>query len=132
MNLHLSGHHVDVSPAMREYVTTKLSRITRHFDHVIDVNVIVSVDKLKQKIEANVHLRGKDIFVESHDGDMYAAIDSLVDKLDRQIIKHKEKHYEHRGTRISGVDEADVQLVWDPPWNQSMISEAGRMKLGMV
>jgi putative sigma-54 modulation protein len=108
MNLHLSGHHVDVSPAMREYVTTKLSRITRHFDHVIDVNVIVSVDKLKQKIEANVHLRGKDIFVESHDGDMYAAIDSLVDKLDRQIIKHKEKHYEHRGTRISGVDEADV------------------------
>lgn len=108
MNLHLSGHHVDVSPAMREYITTKLSRITRHFDHVIDVNVIVSVDKLKQKIEANVHLRGKDIFVESHDGDMYAAIDSLVDKLDRQIIKHKEKHYEHRGTRISGVDEADV------------------------
>jgi len=108
MNLHLSGHHVDVSPAMREYVTTKLSRITRHFDHVIDVNVIMSVDKLKQKIEANVHLRGKDIFVESHDGDMYAAIDSLVDKLDRQIIKHKEKHYEHRGTRISGVDEADV------------------------
>jgi len=108
MNLHLSGHHVDVSPAMREYVTTKLSRITRDFDHVIDVNVIVSVDKLKQKIEANVHLRGKDIFVESHDGDMYAAIDSLVDKLDRQIIKHKEKHYEHRGTRISGVDEADV------------------------
>ena len=109
MNLHLSGHHVDVSPAMREYVTTKLSRITRHFDHVIDVNVILSVDKLKQKIEANVHLRGKDIFVESHDGDMYAAIDSLVDKLDRQIIKHKEKHYEHRGTpRISGVDEADV------------------------
>jgi putative sigma-54 modulation protein len=108
MNLHLSGHHVDVSPAMREYVTTKLSRITRHFDHVIDVNVIVSVDKLKQKIEANGYLRGKDIFVESHDGDMYAAIDSLVDKLDRQIIKHKEKHYEHRGTRISGVDEADV------------------------
>ena len=54
MNLHLSGHHVDVTPAMRDYVTTKLARITRHFDHVIDVNVILSVEKLKQKVEANV------------------------------------------------------------------------------
>ncbi len=108
MNLHLSGHHVDVTPAMREYVTTKLTRITRHFDQVIDVNVIVSVDKLKRKIEANVHLRGKDIFVECHDADMYAAIDALVDKLDRQIIKHKEKNFEHRGGREPGrVDNDD-------------------------
>ena len=83
MNLHLSGHHVDVTPAMRDYVTTKFTRITRHFDHVIDVNVILSVEKLKQKIEANVHLSGKDIFVECDDADMYAAIDALVDKLDR-------------------------------------------------
>ena len=64
MNLHMSGHHIDVTPAMREYVTSKLARITRHFDHVIDVNVILSVEKLKQKVEANVHLSGKDIFVE--------------------------------------------------------------------
>ena len=63
MNLHISGHHVDVTPAMREYVTSKFTRITRHFDHVIDVNVILSVDKLKHKVEANVHLSGKDIFV---------------------------------------------------------------------
>jgi putative sigma-54 modulation protein len=80
---------------MRDYVTAKLGRITRHFDHVIDVTVILSVEKLRQKIEANVHLSGKDIFCESCDSDMYAAIDSLADKLDRQIIKHKEKIVDH-------------------------------------
>jgi putative sigma-54 modulation protein len=68
-----------------------MTRINRHFDHVIDVNLILTVEKLRQKIEANVHLSGKDIFVESADTDMYAAIDLLVDKLDRQIVKHKEK-----------------------------------------
>ena len=102
MNLHISGHHVDVTPAMRDYVTSKFTRITRHFDHVIDVNVILSIDKLKQKVEANVHLSGKDIFVECDDANMYAAIDSLVDKLDRQIRKHKEKHAGHRGGREPG------------------------------
>jgi putative sigma-54 modulation protein len=91
MNLNLSGHHLDITPAIRSYVTSKLTRITRHFDHVIDVSVIMSVEKLQQKVEANVHVRGKDIFVECHDNDMYAAIDGLVDKLDRQIVKHKEK-----------------------------------------
>jgi putative sigma-54 modulation protein len=98
MNLHLSGHHLEITAAMRDYIANKLGRITRHFDDVIDVNVILSVDKLLQKIEANVHLRGKDIFAESHDTDMYAAIDSLVDKLDRQILRHKEKNFEHRGS----------------------------------
>ncbi len=96
MNLHLTGHHVQITPAIREYVATKLQRITNHFDHVIDVNVIMSVEKLNQKVEANVHVRGKDIFCESTDNDMYAAIDSLVDKLDRTIIKHKEKNLGHR------------------------------------
>ena len=100
MNLHLTGHQLEITPAMRDYVTGKLDRITRHFDQVIDVNVTLSVEKLIQKAEASVHLSGKDIFVESHDGDMYAAIDTLVDKLDRQIIKHKEKNFEHRGNRI--------------------------------
>ena len=98
MNLKLSGHHLEITAAMRDYITGKLGRITRHFDHVIDVNVILSVDNLEQKIEASVHLSGKDIFVESHDTDMYAAIDALVDKLDRQILKHKEKNFEHRGS----------------------------------
>ena len=96
MNLHMTGHHLDVTPALRDYVTAKMDRINRHFDHVIDINMILSVDKLRQKIEANVHLSGKDIFVECIDEDMYAAIDLLVDKLDRQIIKHKEKFHGNR------------------------------------
>ena len=96
MNLHLTGHQLPITPAIREYVATKLQRITHHFDHVIDVNVIVSVEKLQQKIEATVHVRGKDIFCESSAPDLYAAIDSLVDKLDRNIIKHKEKNLAQR------------------------------------
>ena len=95
MNLQISGHHLEVTPAIRDYVTNKLERVTRHFDHVIDVNVILSVEKLKQKAEVTVHVRGKDIFVESDDADLYAAIDSLVDKLDRQVQKYKQKTQDH-------------------------------------
>lgn len=97
MNLNISGHHLDVTPAIRDYVIAKLERVTRHFDNVIDVNVILSVDKLQHKVEATVHVRGKDIHVESIDADMYAAIDLLADKLDRQIVKHKEKMQDKRG-----------------------------------
>ncbi len=95
MNLQVSGHHLEITPAIRAYITEKLVRINRHFDHVIDVNVILSIDKLVQKIEATVHVRGKDIHVECTHGDMYAAIDGLADKLDRQILKHKEKTNDH-------------------------------------
>jgi putative sigma-54 modulation protein len=91
MNLHMTGHHLEITPSIRDYVNTKMVRINRHFDHVIDVSMILSVEKLRQKIEANVHLSGKDIFAECENDDMYAAIDLLVDKLDRQIVKHKEK-----------------------------------------
>ena len=91
MNLQLTGHHVEITAAIRDYVTSKLERVSRHFDHVIDVSVIMTVEKLDKKIEANVHLSGKDIHVQCHDEDMYAAIDGLIDKLDRQIIRHKEK-----------------------------------------
>ena len=91
MNLHLTGHQLPITPAIRDYIASKLQRITHHFDHVMDVNVIMSVEKLQQRIEATVHVRGKDIFCESSAADMYAAIDGLVDKLDRTIIKHKEK-----------------------------------------
>jgi putative sigma-54 modulation protein len=96
MNLHLTGHHVEITPSIRDYVSSKLERITHHFDHVIDVNVILTVEKLDQKVEASVHVRGKDIHCESTDQDMYAAIDRLIDKLDRTIIKHKEKSLQHR------------------------------------
>jgi len=90
MNLTISGHHLDVTPAIREYIQSKLTRIRRHFEHVIDVNVLLSVEKLRQKAEATVNLRGKAIHVESIENDLYAAIDALADKLDRQVLKHKE------------------------------------------
>lgn len=95
MNLTITGHHLEVTPAIREYVTTKLDRVIRHFDHVTSVSVILSVEKLRQKAEVTLHVRGKDIFVEAESEDMYAALDTLIDKLDRQVLKHKEKSGEH-------------------------------------
>jgi putative sigma-54 modulation protein len=95
MNLNITGHHVDVTPAIREYVTTKLDKVIRHFDNVTSVGVILSVEKLRQKAEVTVHVRGKDIYVESEDADMYAAIDALIDKLDRQVLKYKDKTSDH-------------------------------------
>ena len=101
MNLQITGHHLEITPALRDYVSGKLERVTRHFDHVIDVNVILSVDKLKQKAEVTVHLSGKDVHVEAIEEDLYAAIDVLADKLDRQIQKHKQKLQDHhRGQKI--------------------------------
>ena len=107
MNLHLTGHQLPITPAIREYVETKLQRITHHFDNVIDVNVIMSVEKLTQRVEATVHLRGRDIFCESTADDMYAAIDGLVDKLDRTILKHKEKALSHRHDGVTLKDQAE-------------------------
>ena len=92
MNLTITGHHLEITAAIRDYVISKIDRVKRHFDNVIDINVIMTVEKLKHSVEANVHLSGKDIFVQAEDTDMFAAIDSLADKLDRQIVKYKEKH----------------------------------------
>jgi putative sigma-54 modulation protein len=101
MNLQVSGHHLEITPALHDYVTGKLERITRHFDNVIDVSVILSVDKLNQKAEVTVHLAGKDVYVESVDEDLYAAVDGLVDKLERQVQKYKQKLQDHhRGNKI--------------------------------
>jgi putative sigma-54 modulation protein len=105
MNLQLTGHHVEITPAIREYVISKLERINRHFDHVIDVDVVMTVEKLDQKIEANVHLPGKDIHVEVNDGDMYAAIDALIDKLDRQILKYKERFQPRNAPGIKRIPQ---------------------------
>lgn len=104
MNLKISGHHLDVTPALRDYVTAKLARVLRHFEHVIDVSVILSVEKHKvtsQRAEINLHVKGRDIFVESANGDMYAAIDLLIDKLDRQVVRHKDRSqdYQHDGIK---------------------------------
>ena len=95
MNLNITGHHVEVTPALNDYVTGKLDRVIRHFDHVTSVHVILSVAKLKQKAEVTLHVRGKDITASADDADLYAAIDAVTDKLDRQVVKHKEKNNNH-------------------------------------
>ena len=107
MNLNLTGHHVEITPAMRDYVTSKLTRITRHVDYVIDINVILSVEKLRQKAEANVHVPGKDMFVEADGSDMYVSIDNLMDKLDRQILKHKKKNESYRN--VDPLKNQDIE-----------------------
>ena len=96
MNLHITGHHLEITPAIREYATEKFSKIKRHFDQVMDVNIILSVEKLKQKAEATIHMSGKDLFAECEDENLYAALDALVDTMDRQVKKHKEKLSDRR------------------------------------
>ncbi|HAJ92056.1 MAG TPA: ribosome-associated translation inhibitor RaiA, partial [Gammaproteobacteria bacterium] len=91
MQINLSGHHVDITTPLREYVNSKMERLERHFDHVTDIHVVLGVEKLRHKAEATMHISGGNIFAEAVEENMYAAIDSLVDKLDRQLKKHKEK-----------------------------------------
>jgi len=95
MNLIISGHHVAVTPAIRSYIESKLSRVRRHFDHVIDVSVILAADHFAQKAEVSCYVAGKEIFVESRDPDLYAAIAAVADKLDRRIIKYKDRLHAH-------------------------------------
>ncbi|MBT8428892.1 MAG: ribosome-associated translation inhibitor RaiA [Gammaproteobacteria bacterium] len=107
MQVNLTGHHVDITDALRAYVDEKIARLERHFDHVTNVHVILSVEKLVKKAEATVHIAGADVFADSTHEDMYAAIDSLVDKLDRQVLKHKEKMKKHRGNN-SGRESIEI------------------------
>ena len=101
MQLNITGHHVDVSPAVRRHVSSKLARIERHFDHVIDVHCILTTERLTYRAEATVHLEGGTIHADSVAEGMYAAIDGLVDKLDRQVKKHKEKQIDRLGKRAA-------------------------------
>lgn len=96
MQVSVTGRHVEVTGAMKQHVEDKISKIKRHFDHVTDVHVILTVEKLEQKAEATVQISGAKLFADDVQEDMYAAIDNMVDKLDRQIIKHKEKTQSHR------------------------------------
>jgi len=91
MQLNISGHHVEVTDPLREYVENKFERLQRHFDQITNTQVTLIVEKMVQKAEATVHIAGADLFAAAESEDMYAAIDSLADKLDRQLIKHKEK-----------------------------------------
>jgi putative sigma-54 modulation protein len=109
MNLTISGHHLDVTPALREYVVNKLDRITRHFDQVVDITVLLSVEKLtekerRQKAEVTLHVKGKDLFAECASEDLYAAIDQLMDKLDRQVVRHKGTVQDHHHEPVKRID----------------------------
>ena len=100
MNLTISGHHLEVTQALRNYVTNKLDRITRHFDQVVDIRVILTVEKQREKerrqrAECNIHVKGSDLFAESSHEDLYAAVDELIDKLDRQVGRHKTRVQDH-------------------------------------
>ena len=95
MQINISGHHVEVSPALRQYINTKFARLQRHFDQITNTEVRLIVEKPVQKAEANIHVSGADIFANAQSGNMYAAIDLLTDRLDRQLIKHKEKSRKH-------------------------------------
>ncbi|MCI0400322.1 MAG: ribosome-associated translation inhibitor RaiA [Gammaproteobacteria bacterium] len=96
MQIDISGHRMGITPALRKYVKSKMKRIERHFDHMTNIHVILSVEKERQKAEATIQVSGASLFADSEHDDMYAAIDMLCDKLDRQIKKHKEKLTDHR------------------------------------
>jgi putative sigma-54 modulation protein len=100
MNMTISGHHLEVTPALHNYVVNKLERVMRHFDQVVDVRVLLSVETsrekgLRQSAECSIHVPGGDLFAQSASSDLYAAVDELVDKLDRQVVKHKSKVQAH-------------------------------------
>jgi len=95
MQINVSGHHVEVTPALRTYVTSKLQRIERHFDNVTNAHVVLSVEKVLKRAEATVNVAHGQLFADAFDEDMYAAIDALADKLDRQVRRHKDKLTDH-------------------------------------
>lgn len=96
MQITINGHHLEITDSLKTYVSEKFERLNNHHDRITSTQVILSVDKLAQKAEATIHVSGKDLFADAVHEDMYAAIDALSDKLDRQLIKHKEKLRSHR------------------------------------
>jgi len=105
MNLTISSHQLDVTEALKNYAQTKMQRLVGASDKVIDVHVILSVEKHEQFAEATIHLRGKTLFAKAGGLDVYAAIDGLVDKLDRQLVRHKERTTEHRSAMVDDFND---------------------------
>ncbi len=100
MNLKINSRHVEVTPGMREHLEVGFAKIRKHFDHVIDASAFLIVDKAKEKdlrqtAEITIHLKGKELFAQAHHSDLYHAMDAVVDKLERQVVKHKEKIQDH-------------------------------------
>ena len=100
MQTNITGHHVEITSALRDYVDNKLERLERHFDHITDVHVILTVEKQQHKAEASLHLKGHHLYADDCQADMYAAIDGLIDKLDRQVVKQKEKMKDHHQKEV--------------------------------
>ena len=116
MQINLTGHHVEITDSLRDYVNEKIGRLEKHFDKVIDTHVILSVENVRQKAEATVNMSGNNIFAEATDDDMYASIDALADKLDRQVKKHKEKlknHLHHKPKAIVAAEEEPEEDLED-------------------
>ena len=105
MQINLTGHHVELTPPLHDYVNNKMEKLERHFDHVTDIHVVLSVEKLRHKAEATMHVSGGTLYADAVQEDMYAAIDSLTDKLDRQVKKHKEKLTDHHRSEGSIAKE---------------------------
>ncbi len=105
MQVILTGHHIDITDSLRDYVNSKMEKLERHFDSVTDIHVVLTVEKLRHKAEATVHVTGNNIFADQTEEDMYAAIDGLVDKLDRQVKKHKEKLKDHHRSEAAKTNQ---------------------------
>ena len=110
MNLRITGHHLDITDSLRHFIAAKMDRLERHSNDVQNVHVILNVEKLCQKAEATVRLKGRQLFADTSDSDMHAAIDTLTDKLDRQLIKHKEKLKTHPRGRLSDLESEVATL----------------------
>lgn len=112
MQINISGHHVEVTDALKSYVNSKMDKLERHSDHLSSIKVTLSVEKSRQKAEAHTHIAGTDISAQAEKHDMYASIDALVDKLDRQLLKHKEKvvsrRHDNSGNAIDSEPESDA------------------------
>jgi putative sigma-54 modulation protein len=111
MNLMITGQHVEITPALRAYVESKFTRIMRHFDHIIDAAVVLGVERpsdkeRRQRAEVNLRIKGNVLHVDNYAEDMYAAIDGLVDKLDRQLLRHKDKVQSHQNDALKHVSSA--------------------------
>lgn len=91
MQISISGHHIEVTDSLKDYISDKLEKLSRHAADIVSIKAILSVEKTRQKAEATIHVKGADLFANAESEDMYAAIDALSDKLDRQVLKHKEK-----------------------------------------
>ena len=107
MQINITGHHVEVTPALHAYVTEKMQKITRHFDQVSSIHVILNVEKLQQQAEATVKAAGRTLFAVESAMDMYASIDGLADKLDRQVRRYKDRIKNHQHVKPDPLESED-------------------------